>query len=305
MATLTPEQRARESSLFLAVITDWGFLIPYSAVGLVGGSLTIVAESLRAYLMAAIEAYSLIVMRRIHRGSFADFEFGTGKLEQACNLAIATGMIVGALWITRGAVDLVLQGHSNASPLGLTLAAVAGAANTLVNFVAWAEVRHATRRAPSVIMRAQLQARVTKLVASSVVQVTLTVAAIARDPLIAAGADSIGALFVACYMGVIAMGMLRVGLPELLDRSVDEASKNAVLRSLAQHRDEYERLSRIRSRRSGHLVFVEIALGFDPALPLATVDGRVAAIKGTIAREIAGVDVSVLVSAHPPGLAAA
>jgi hypothetical protein len=47
-------------------------------------------------------------------------------------------------------------------------------------------------------------------------------------------------------------------------------------------------------------VFVEIALGFDADLPMWEVDRRVAAIRETIAREIEGADVSVLVSAHSP-----
>jgi len=300
MGTLTAQQRAQERSVLFAVSVDWPLVGLFVVVGLLSGSLTIIAEAVRGCLMLAIETYSLIVMRRIHRGKVAAFEFGTGKLEQACNLAIATGMIVGALWIARRAFDLVIQGHSDASPLGLTLAASIKGITPLVNLVAWNEVRLAAGRTPSVIMLAQQQARLTKFISSCIVQVTMTVAAIARDPVIAAWADSIGALFVAGFMTVIAIGMLRAGLPDLLDRSVDEASQITVLRSLAHHYRDYDRLDHVRSRRSGKLVFVEIALGFDAGMPLREVDRRAAAIKDAIARELEGAEVSILVSAHPP-----
>lgn len=300
MGTLTAQQRAQERSVLFAVGVDWPLVGLFVVVGVLSGSLTIIAEAVRACLMLAIETYSLIVMRRIHRGKVAEFEFGTGKLEQACNLAIATGMIVGALWIAQGATDLVIQGHSNASPLGLTLAATIKGFSPLVNLVAWHKVRLAAGRAPSVIMLAQLQVRLTKLISSCIVQVTMTGAAIARDPVIAAWADSIGALFVAGYMVVTAIGMLRAGLPDLLDRSVDEASQIAVLRSLAHHDGDYDRLDHIRSRRSGRVVFVEIGLGFDAGLAMREVDRRVAGIRKTIAREIEGADISIAVSAHPP-----
>jgi len=301
MGTLTAEQRARERAVLVAVSVDWpialGVMFP---VGLLGGSLTMIADAVRGTLLLMVETYSLIVMRRINRGKVAEFEFGTGKLEQICNLAIATGMILSAFLIALGAVDLALKGHSNGSPLGLALAATTNAANTLVNFAWWYEVRRAAGRDPPVIVRAQLQVRLTRFTSSCIVQVTMTVAAITRDPVIAACGDSLGALFVAGYLTAIAVGMLRAGLPDLLDRSVDEASQIAVLRSLARHYLDYDRLDHIRSRRSGKLLFVEIALGFDAGLPLREVDRRAAAIRETIARELEGADVSILVSAHPP-----
>src|SRR4051794_33423042 len=173
-------------------------LISFLLVGVLGGSLTIIAESIRGGLTLAIEAYSLIVMRRIHRGRIADFEFGAGKLEQMCNLAIALGMLGGSLWIADGAVGLVLRGRSEASPLGLALAACVGAVNNLVNFVAWDERRRAPRGGGSVIMQAQFRSRTTKLVAPAGVQGTMTVAAPPAEPVTAAWADGIGALFVAC-----------------------------------------------------------------------------------------------------------
>lgn len=300
MDTVTAEQRAQERSFLVPISIDWAFLGPYFSVGLLGGSLTIIAESVRWGLMLSLQTYSLIVMRRINRGKLADLEFGTGKLEQVCNLAIATGMILSAILIARGAVDLAIQGHSNASPLGLTFAAIINAVNVLVNFMAWYEVWRTAGPSPSVIVLAQMQTRLTIFTSSCILQMTMTVAAIARDPVIAAWADGLGAMFVAGYMTVMAMGMLRAGLPDLLDRSVDEASQIAVLRSLAHHYLDYDRLDHVRSRRSGKLVFVEIALGFDDGLPLREVDRRAAAIKETISRAIAGADVSILISAHPP-----
>jgi hypothetical protein len=77
-------------------------------------------------------------------------------------------------------------------PFGLAMAASFGALNTLLNYIAWNEVRKARRRGHSVIMQAQLESRLTKLVSSLIVQITMTVAALARDPLIAVWADGLG-----------------------------------------------------------------------------------------------------------------
>jgi divalent metal cation (Fe/Co/Zn/Cd) transporter len=294
--TLTPEQRAKERSVLFALCADNVMLFVIFVVAVFGGSLTLMAESVRGALMNSIEGYSLVVLRRIHRGVLVGFEFGVGKLEQICNLAIAAGMLGGALWVAHGAVVLAARGYSEASPLGLALAAAIGATNTLLNFMAWDEVRRAARHGGSVIMEAQLKARVTKLASSVFVQLTMTVAAVATDPVIVAWADGAGSVFVSSYMLAMGLGMIRSGLPELLDRTVDETTHLLILRALARHEPLYATLTGIRARRSGVSIFVEIGLGFDDRLALAEVDRRISAIKASVAEDISGADVSILVS---------
>jgi ferrous-iron efflux pump FieF len=140
-SALTPEQRNREQSVLFAVLADCCMLGLYLAVGILGGSLTIIAEAIRGGLLLVIEAFALHVLRKIHRGQVADYEFGAGKLEQMCNFLIAISMMGGALWIANGAVRLVIQGHADAAPLGLALAAAFGAVNVFANYAAWFRVR--------------------------------------------------------------------------------------------------------------------------------------------------------------------
>lgn len=294
MTALTAEQRSRESSIWLSIWLDTLIEVAMFTIAFVGGSLTILAEAMRGTLGQLVEIYSLVVLRRIHRQGFAAFDYGVGKLEQACNLAIAVSMLVGAAWIGHKALRLVLEAENIASPLGLTMAACFGALNTYLNYIAWNEVRKACRHGHSIIMQAQLKSRLTKLVSSLIVQVTMTVAALAPDPLIAAWADGLGAMFVAGYLVVIAFRMLRVGLPDLFDRSVDQPTQLAIRRALAEHAGTYGHLERMRSRRSGGTTFVEIALAFDSSLQLTDIHQRIAAIRACIAKEVEGADVSIL-----------
>jgi ferrous-iron efflux pump FieF len=125
----------------------------------------------------------------------------------------------------------------------------------------------------------------------------MTVAALAAEPVIAAWADAIGALLVASFILMTAIRMLRAGLPDLLDRLVDEATRCSVMQALEEHRGAFARCRHVRTRRSGSVVFLEIALGFDPALPLAEVDRRIARLQASIGAAIAGLDVSILASA--------
>lgn len=298
VASLAPSaaQLARERSLRFAMTLDGLLMAVVLCVGLIGGSLTIVAECVRGALMLGTEAFALIAMRRIHRGQLAELEFGHGKLEQTSNLAIAAGMLIGATWICWGAFALLFGDRPSATPGGLAAAAMFAAINTYLNFVAWLAVLQATPPGSPVIMEAQLRSRSVKLFSSVVVLVLLTISAVSIDPVIATWCDVLGALFVAGFIVVNAADMIRGGLPDLLDRCATEALQRGINRVLARHFDDYDQLDRVRSRRSGKTVFIEVALGFEPSLTVAQVDRRVSAIRETFQREIPEADVSILVS---------
>src|SRR5262249_61664760 len=108
----------------------------FIVIGVAGGSLTLMAETIRACLMALIEFFSLVVMWRLHRGELADLEVGTGKLEQIANTVIGAMMLGGAVWICARAFALVGGGRAPGTPVGVTLAATIGALNLFVNLVA-------------------------------------------------------------------------------------------------------------------------------------------------------------------------
>jgi divalent metal cation (Fe/Co/Zn/Cd) transporter len=191
-------------------------------------------------------------------------------------------------------VATILAGRTDASPVGLALAACLNAVNSFANYVAWVEVRAAERAGHSVIMRAQLRTRTTKLVASALVQITLTVAAVTAEPVIAAWADALGALIVAGFIARTSARMMREGLPDLLDRAVDEATREAAVRALEPHRPAFAELGRIRSRRAGGAVFLELAVRFDADLPLEEVDRRIEAMRAAIEAGVPGADVAIL-----------
>src|ERR1700732_2704990 len=147
--------------------------------------------------MSATELFSLVVMRRIHRGQLADLEFGTGKLEQVANTVIGAAMLGGAVWIVIRALTVLVGERAVGTPFGLAMAAIAGALNAYCNLLAWVRMRRALRAESSLVMGGQLRARIAKLVSSLFVLVTMTLAALAMDEEVAAWADAIGSAFVA------------------------------------------------------------------------------------------------------------
>jgi len=291
---VTQEQLAQERSIRFALLADLGVLSLAVPVGLLGGSLTLKAEAIRFVLGMSIEIFAYTVMWRLHRGKLHDLEFGGGKLEQIANLVTGIGMLGGAAWIASKAMEIV-SGHGEVgTPLGLALAAIVGALNAYVNFVAWDAMRRATQGDTSLVMQGQLQARRVKLICSLVVLFTMTAAALSTDNVVVASADAVGSVFVAIFMVLNGSEMLRIGIPDLLDRSAGKTVRDTVDRVLAGSAGDYRRLDRVRSRRSGRVVFVEIVLSFEPGLTIAEVNRRIGALKQSMAREIEHADISIL-----------
>jgi cation diffusion facilitator family transporter len=297
-ATISLGQRQQERSILGALLADIVLLSSIFVFAIVGGSLTLLAEAIRGIFILSIEIFSYIVMRRVHRETLIGLDFGTGKIEQITNLAIAAGMLIGAIWIFYGIAGIVSGERPLGTPLGLTLAAIVAAVNTYINIVAWDVMRRAARAAKSIIMQAQLRARYVRVFSSLFVQVTMTIAAVSSDQVVAIWAEAIGSAFVACFILANGYDMMRMGLPDILDRSVEEEVQIAINRALAGHFDDYDSLGRVRTRRSGHKVFVEIELGFDSALTMAEVSRRIALLKDSLNAEIDNADVSILASSH-------
>jgi divalent metal cation (Fe/Co/Zn/Cd) transporter len=268
---VTPEQLAQEHSIRFALLADLGVLALALPVGLLGGSLTIKAEAIRFVLGMSIEIFAYTVMWRLHRGKLQDLEFGGGKLEQIANLVTGFGMLGAAAWIATKAMAIVGGDGEVGTPLGLAL-----------------------EGGSSLVMQGQVNARRVKLVCSLVVLFTMTIAALSTDNVVVASADAAGSVFVAAFMVINGSDMLRTGIPDLLDRSAGKSVRDTVDRVLAGSAGDFQRLDRVRSRRSGRVVFVEIVLSFEPGLTIAEVNRRIAALKQSMANEIEHADISIL-----------
>jgi divalent metal cation (Fe/Co/Zn/Cd) transporter len=246
-----------------------------------------------------IDLVALFVLAKIHRHALLGFDYGTGKIEQLCSVAIALGLAVGALLIGYTALQMARLGYSEASPLGLSLAAIVGALNLLVNFISWDAVRTATSGRGSAIMAAQMRARTTKLMASALVQVTMTVAAIAKDPVVVAVADAVGALMVCVVMAYAALQLLREAVPDMLDRSIGHVAQPALDRAMAALPGFA--LSGFRSRGTARAFVLEVMLACPPGTEVRALGEAERRLALELRRLLPEVELSLVVRAGETG----
>jgi divalent metal cation (Fe/Co/Zn/Cd) transporter len=292
---LTAAQRRRESALLLAAVLDGFIGLMLLVVGLAGDSLTCLAESLRGNMLWTIDLVSLAVLRRIHRGRLSGFDFGTGKIEQLCCIAIACGLLIGAGWMAHDAINLIVVGHSVASPVGLRLAAVVGAINVFINFVAWDKVRIAAEGRRSTIMDAQCRVRRARLLSSVLVQISMTAAAVAQDPLLVAWFDAVGTLMVCVVMVLASRALWREAVPDLLDRSTNALVGPALEQATRRFPADFT-LAAFRSRGTSRALTLEVALDCAASTDVAALRRVASIIADDIAAALPGVDINLAVN---------
>jgi divalent metal cation (Fe/Co/Zn/Cd) transporter len=83
---------------------------------------------------------------------------------------------------------------------------------------------------------------------------------------------------------------------DLLDASLEEASQLLIMRKLAEHFDDFESVLKIRTRRSGTNIYIEVFLGFNADMTLMMVQEKMRHIANDIQNNFPGAEVVIVPS---------
>lgn len=271
----TDPERRQESSVLYTWLADAAFFVVYLIIAVLTGSMTMISEIVRGSFMMAAALYGYWVMRALHRDRLKRFEFGVGKLEQFVAVVTGLGLIVSGLWVANSVIDTVLSDSQAASPFGLAAAAVTAAFNTVINSIGWYALVVASHEGERDVYKTQIRARFTMMAGSLFIQITMTAAALAKDPALALILDAVGAIFIVGLMLVNGTSMIVRALPDLLD-SPAMPELGALIRETAAGVIPAEAELHVRTRRSGRTTFAEVAVAAAPASAATLRDWTVA-----------------------------
>lgn len=285
-------QRRQEKSLLRAILLDTSILTAMIVASIASGSLTVLAELLRGVLALSTEVVSLVTMLRFHRGKFAEFEYGIGKIERIVTIIIAGGLFISAMYTLSSALGRLAQPSVLPTP-GMIFAVVVASTNLTVNLFCAGDFVRVNAEEASTILDDQLKARLVKTTASAIVVVVLVLATWLPDPKAATLVDATGGFLAASYMTWIGIDLLRDALPDLMDRSLPEREQLLILRIVTRYFDDFDQFDAVRSRRSGGHSFIDLDLEFDANMPLWEVNRRCRAIQKDLVELIPDAIVSV------------
>lgn len=295
---ITPEQRSKENAVFWAIVLDVLLTAAMIVVGLFSDSMTVISEVARIVLLLTIEIVSYVVLKRAHRGQFKEFEFGIGKIERIINLLVAFGLCVTCLYISSRITSTVT--HPPLSPTSLFWGVICADINLAINVWFSIEFIRVNKAESSIIVLSQIKSRIAKTVASAIVLAVLILALWLTDPRLARMVDIAGSIFVLCFMLVIATGLIRESLPEILDRSVPDPEQYQILKVLAEHFDRFDGFTGYRTRRSGKDLFILVTLGFLPNTTMSEIQMRLEPLRRDLESKIPGAKVTIVTEALAP-----
>ncbi|MGE0718894.1 MAG: cation diffusion facilitator family transporter, partial [Alphaproteobacteria bacterium] len=265
---------AQERIIRNGLLLDVCVWIIFVALAIWTRSLTILAEALQSGITLGLTSLSIVVLRRVNRGRLADYDFGTGKVEQAVSILTAFAMVGGAVFVLLEIPDHLLHPPVHEGT-ALTVALAIVLADLVIDASVLAGMIRAGRGAVSPVVEAERKARLSRTIASGMIAVSVATNA-AFGGAVGMWADAAGSAFVSLFMVWLASGMIRRILPDLLDKALGDELQVHINRGLAAHFESYETLGRVRSRRTGSQILVEIELGFDADLTLGEVVARMA-----------------------------
>jgi divalent metal cation (Fe/Co/Zn/Cd) transporter len=291
----TKEERSKETSLFNTTLADIGVTALLLIVAITSGSLTMIGEAVRSVLMLSVQFYSIWVLFAAHRGRLDHYEFGIAKLEQFVWVIVGSGLVVGAFWVAHAIVETVFSTAPAAAPIAMAIAALVNGINLLINAIGLYSMYAASDDRDTGIFGAQVRARIGGLFTTIILQVTLTIAALVKDPEIALFLDAAGAALIVYFKLARGIGMISQGLPALLDAPAQLEMRTLIHQTIRTIVPENHIVS-IRTRRCGGFTFAELTVA-GPAFPsLEALHNSTAEIERGLSEGGAEVDLSVVVA---------
>ena len=287
----------KENLVLIAVLTTFISLVPTSYAALISNSNTLFADLLRCLGEFFAIVASWVVLIKMSRNETSRFNYGYGKLEQLAGIAVAAALFLTFLVsLTSGIRGLLVPTKLENAEFGFIFATLSVAGNAFL----WVSNYIADARAPSPIAESHWRLFRAKTCATMVVVTSLGVALAFADSNASVYVDPLGSIALSLFMLWQPYTLVSASVPDLIDYAIEESLQKTLDTILSEHRADYSKVERVRSRRTARRVYLEIFLSFPAELPFGEVHRRVMLLKHSIAERFPGADITVIPSLPAP-----
>ncbi len=285
--------RKQEQVVLLSLLLAVFFSLPALAVALLSGSMLLLSDMLDYGRVIISSLLGWRILRAVRTGRMQGFDYGAGKLQTF------GGMVGAALYVVTLLVMAGLSVRHLLHPVALVQTfTVLGALFQIGGFAVsgwlWMRKRRLARAAFSPVMEMQWRASRAGALSCLAVFLGLVLTLALRRFTWSVYLDPLCALAFIVYAGASFLPVLAEGINELLDKTLQEDLQLRIDRRLAEHFDGYAGFHGVRSRRSGGLIFIEIALSFPNEQLVGKAVEVVERLRRGIESDIPGSDVRVV-----------
>jgi ferrous-iron efflux pump FieF len=293
MSTPFKKSNHKKTLLVAALFCFFDVLLTGSA-SYFSNSITILSDFLKESADFLSVVAALVTLSVMKKGSFENFAYGIGKLENLVSIFISMLMGLSACFILSRAVSHLIHPEKSEGTLpGIAIFFV----SAIFGFWMSQKNNRLFHETASPILQTQAHLWRSKAWLDCLMASALLVALLFSHYEWSYYLDPILSLVGVVFLIDGAWNVSKSSINELLDASLEEASQLVIMRKLTEHFDDYESVNKIRTRRSGAKVHIEIFLGFAHNLSMSEVQKVIDKLTDSIQKEFTGAEITVIASA--------
>jgi cation diffusion facilitator family transporter len=277
--------REKQRAALTSVLAGLFLTVIKGVVGIMSGSLGLLAEAAHSALDFGAAAITLLAVRTSWQPPDQEHHFGHGKIENLSALAEAALLALTSVWILSEAMERFMSRGPEIDPSLWTFAVMG--MSIVIDVVRSRDLRRVAEKSRSQAIEADALHFSTDIASSMVVIVGLGCVLVAQRYGIAVLtlADPIAASIVAIIVLVLSWNLGKRATDVLLDRA--PAGLAEKVRAALAGFAGIESIPEVRLRQGGDQLFVEVDMALKPGLPLAEGDRLAVSARSRIA-EILG-----------------
>ena len=249
-------ERRKILAATVAALTAGALAIAKLVVGVLTGSLAVLASAVDSMMDVACSGLNAFFLRIAAKGPDVEHAYGHGKAEALSGVIQATIIAMGGVWlITRGIRRLIVPMPLVSPEAGVAVSAAALAVSLALVWY----LRREARVTRSIALQADAFHYVTDIATNIVAGVALVLYRLMGWWWV----DPVASLLIAVYIIHSAVAILREAADELLDRGLPREVEDEVTAMLRAFAPEVRGYRGFRSRRAGGTHFLEFNLLVD------------------------------------------
>jgi cation diffusion facilitator family transporter len=270
-----------------SILTALTLAILKFGVGLLTGSLAVIASAVDSLLDIVMSGVNFLAIRQAEQPADADHSFGHGKYETLATLIQSLVISASGGWILIEAIRRLNAGDFKVQQIGNGVIVLA------LSVAASFGISRYLRRVGKATESSALQADALHFTMDIYTNGALLAGLIILSFVDAPWLDPVMSLFVALYILKEALSLVRHALRDMLDAELPVEVRNEVIRLVNEHQGEILDIHKLRTRRAGSQKLMDFHLTVCKHLTVQAAHDLSDHLEKAIAQEIRGANVTI------------
>lgn len=282
----------QERSLLIVMLLAVIWALPNLLLAIFSDSLLLLSEVPDNALFIFTNFISWRVLRSIRLGRLHGFDYGTGKVQIVSSFISSAAYIVILMLLGVLSVRRIL----NPMPLDSDFTTIAVGCQLAIFFTMgwfWRHGKALAAEQASPVMEMQWRTYRADALAALVFATALILWLLLKQYSWAVFIDPISALLFVCYATISFLPVVRHGINDILDKTLQENLQLMIDKRLVQFFHGYDGFHGVRSRHAGERTFIEVALSFAPEQRVSEISETIAQLCESIEQDIVNSEVRV------------